>query len=141
MPLRKITINKQIFLWKREHIHVTNFELSPCVEKITIYLEGNKKAPLRLIFKDDDNKLLNTTIDSEKWCLTGSGDGIVWYYKQSPFPATENTAINFNRPQVIKEFILYFLNNGWKPEQNDRPFEITEALNYLDKIELTREEL
>jgi len=51
MKLRKITVNNRSYLWKREHTHLPEYEISPCMEKITIYLDGNKKSPLRLFLK------------------------------------------------------------------------------------------
>lgn len=65
MKLRKITVNNRPYLWKREHIHLSEYELSPCLEKITIYLDKNKKSPLRLFFKEDDNKRIKENFETD----------------------------------------------------------------------------
>lgn len=136
MTLRKITINNRIYFWKREHIHLPRYDTSPCVEKITVYLDTNKKSPLRLFFKEDDNKLIRENFEFKKWHLHNGGDGVAW---KETSPTTDVISINFNRPAVIKDIIIYFLNNGWNPENSTRPLEINDALKYLNIISFVKE--
>lgn len=82
--LRKIRINIETYLWKREHHHLTDFEHSKCVEKVTIYLEGFKKSPLQLLFREEDNLMIKTDTEKEKWCVGYPDEGVIWLYKYKP---------------------------------------------------------
>jgi len=84
--------------------------------------------------------MIKENFEAERWCLYGSGDGVVWLYRQNQLPANALISINFNRPSVIKDIIIYFLDHGWYPENNARPLEIKDALKYLDIIDLKRED-
>lgn len=116
-----------------------HYESSPCVEKITIYLEAHKKSPLRLFFREDDNKLRKEGGEANKWCLYGFGEGVIWLWQENPSPTNQVVVINFNRPLVIADLINYFLINGWNPTSNSRPLEIQDALKYLEILELTND--
>lgn len=63
--LRTIKIANERYLWKVNHHHLTEFTHSKCVEKIVIYLEGYKKAPLRLSFREEDNLLIKTDLEKK----------------------------------------------------------------------------
>ncbi len=136
--LRKIVVNDDVYLWKREHCHLKNCQISQCVEKVTIYLEGFKKSPLYLLFREQDNVNLNSNINSYKWIIGVPDNGIIWLctdninnYQNSK---TEHTTINLNRPVVIANIITYFINNGWQPKTCNKPLEIINGLEYLEKI-------
>jgi hypothetical protein len=120
--LRCIVVKGRNYLWKREHLHSGN-ETLKCVERITIYLEGNKKSVLRLYFREVDNQLLK-----ESWNIGYPDDGIIWRSN------TDYICINLNKPAIIAKLIEYFLNNNWKPELN-KPMIINDALKYLEIID------
>lgn len=132
--LRKIKINNETYLWKREHLHLTEFKLSMCVEKVTIYLEGHKKSPLQLSFREEDNLLVNPDLEIEKWCIGYPHDGVIWLLKKKR--PGQHIDINLNRPAVIAELIRYFNLNGWEPKQALRPFVEENALKFLEIIQL-----
>lgn len=136
--LRKIKINNETYLWKRGHHHLTEFEYSKCVEKITIYLKGFKNSPLQLLFREEDNLTLKTDIKKEKWCVGYPDEGVIWLSKprKDKQPQTEHIDINLNRPAVIAELIKYFKSNGWNPKQTSKPFVEENALKFLEIIEL-----
>lgn len=136
--LRKIKIADETYLWKREHHHLVEFQHSKCVEKVTIYLEGFKKSPLKLSFREEDNLTLKTDVEKEKWCVGYPDDGVIWLSKSRPDmqPQTEHTDINLNRPAVIAELIRYFNLNGWNPKQMSKPFVEENALKFLEIIKL-----
>ena len=138
MKLRRIVIAGQRYLWRREHVHTDVFEVSPCVEKVIIYAEGNKKSPLRLLFKSDDNKHQQAVGATDTWCLSGAGAGVIWSFLASS-PINSKIFINFNRPAVIAELILYFLANGWKPDSSIHAFEVPDALAYLNRVKFPTE--
>lgn len=112
--LRKIKVNDETYLWKRGHHHLTEFKHSECVEKVTIYLEGFKKSPLLLSFREEDNIIVKTDIEKEKWCVGYPDDGVIWLSKPraDKKPQTEHIEVNLNRPAVIAELIRYFNLNG-----------------------------
>jgi hypothetical protein len=142
---RKIKIDNETYLWKRHHHHLTNYERSPCIEKVVIYLEGYKKSPLRLLFREDDNLTLKPDIEKEKWRVGYPDDGVIWLY-QSPllnnksYPDNEEQTgdINLNRPAVIAELIGYFLQKDWKPKESTKPYIIEDALKFLEIIALPK---
>jgi len=67
ISLRKIKVQDETYLWKRGHYHPIEFEHFNCVEKVIIYLEGYKNSPLHLLFRTEDNLLLNKDLEKEKW--------------------------------------------------------------------------
>ncbi|GAA3521571.1 hypothetical protein GCM10022393_39970 [Aquimarina addita] len=136
--LRKIKLNDETYLWKRAHHHLTEFEHSECVEKITIYLEGFKNSPLQLSFREEDNLILKTDIKEEKWCVGYPDNGVIWLSKPraDKKPQTNHVNINLNRPAVIIEFIKYFNLNGWNPRKMSKPFIEENALKFLEIINL-----
>ncbi|AZA53896.1 hypothetical protein [Chryseobacterium sp. G0201] len=114
--LRKIKIDNETYLWKRLHVHLTNYEHSKCVEKVVIYLEGHKKSPLQLSFREEDNLTLKSDIEKEKWRVGYPDDGVIWLYKyESPLPNNKSypvneqqtVDINLNRPAVIALLVQY----------------------------------
>lgn len=133
--LRRINIRGEIYLWKRGHYHITDYESSECVEKVIVYYEGNKKSPLQLIFKQDDNKLLMKTTENKYWCVGYPESGVIWYFDQSKLNEVESIEVNLNRPAVIRKLIEYFIENNWLPKEGQRPFVVPNALKLLEWIE------
>jgi hypothetical protein len=138
MKVRRITIGNHTYLWNRTHTHLKEYRSSPCVEKITIYLEGNKRSFLRLIFKVDDNESAEGNAKDMRWALSSMAEGTV-VSRTAEFPDGEIVAVNFNRPAVLKDIINYLRNHDWHPESTTRPLEIQDAWKYLNRIPLTRE--
>ncbi|MFY7843782.1 hypothetical protein [Chryseobacterium gambrini] len=138
--LRKIKIENEIYLWKRNHLHLTEFKHSKCVEKVVIYLEGYKDSPLQLLFREEDNLIMKTDIEKEKWCVGYPDDGMIWLSKNEPYsPDQQQTIdINLNRPAVIEELTRYFLQKDWKPKESTSPLIIEDALKLLETIVLPR---
>lgn len=145
--LRKIKIDNETYLWKRSHLHLTNYEYSACVEKVVLYLEGYKKSPIQLSFREEDNLTLKSDVEKEKWRVGYPDDGVIWLFNYKPrLPNSETSPvneqqtdeINLNRPAVIAELIRYFLHNGWKPKESIRPYIIEDALRFLEIIALPK---
>lgn len=145
--LRKITVDHKTYLWKRAHQHLAEFEHSKCVEKVTVYLEGFKNAPLQLLFREEDNLSLKTDLEKEKWCVGHPDAGVIWLYtykavlpNKAPHPITEitTTTINLNRPAVMAALINYFNSHGWEPSKIAKPFVENNALKFLDIIDLPK---
>ncbi|UZR97270.1 hypothetical protein [Chondrinema litorale] len=131
--LRKISIDNEIYLWKAGHYHLTEFKHSKCAEKVTVYLEGFKNAPLNLLFREEDND--ENSI--QKWIVGYPNTGIIWLFieNDSNKPQTESVSINLNRPAVIRKIIEYFSSNGWSPKTSNKPFIVSNGLELLDKID------
>ena len=135
---RKINIHGEIYLWKRGHYHIVNYEFSECVEKVIVYLEGKKKSPLQLIFKQDDNKLLMNTTQNKYWCVGYPQSGAIWYFDQSKLNDIESIEINLNRPAVIRKLIEYYVENNWFPKEDQSPYVVPNALKLLELIEFPK---
>lgn len=140
IKLRKINVLHQSFLWKRGHLHLEKFEYSECVEKVIIYLDGYKNAPLVLFFREEDNYLIKTLSENEKWCVGYPDQGIIWkYITGKTVPQGENNAavqINLNNPSTIESIIKLYFNDKWKPTESANASLIVEnALTILDEIE------
>ena len=145
--MRKITIDDAVYLWKREHLHLIAGEHCKCIEKVVLYLEGYKKSPLQLFFREEDNLKFKTDIEKEKWCVGYPDEGVIWLYKKQPLladnePNSDNQEqtieINLNRPAVITALIRYFLQTDWNPKQSTRPYIIEDALQFLEIIVLPK---
>lgn len=100
------------------YIRSTEYGHANCIEKVVIYFGGYKKAPLQLLFREEDNVKIKTNTEQEKWCVGYPNDGVIWLYKYKPplpnnrpYPIDEQQTIdiNLNRPAVIAELINYFL--------------------------------
>ncbi|MNJ91922.1 hypothetical protein D3C87_95770 [compost metagenome] len=141
--LRKITVDGDLFLWKREHVHGKNHKETGCTEKVTVYLEGSKRAPLYLFFNESDNQLIKDDPEKEKWCVGYPESGVIWLYKYKPplppgqvYSAEEQQTaeLNLNRPAAIETLIRHYLSNGWNPRTTMKPFVDNTALNILEII-------
>jgi len=145
--LRKIKIANERYLWKVSPHYLTTFAYSKCVEKVVVYLEGYKKSPLQLSFREEDNLLIKTDLEKEKWCVGYPDSGVVWLYtykpplpNNEPYPIEQRQTItiNLNRPAVIAKLIAYFIDTQWKPKETEKPLVIEDALKLLEIIELPK---
>lgn len=105
--LRRIKIDNETYLWKRLHLHLTNYEHSKCVEKVVIYLEGYKNSPLQLSFQEEDNLTLKSDVEKEKWCVGHPDEGVIWLCKSTlpnkTYPADEEQTVDINLKTRIKQ--------------------------------------
>ncbi len=134
ISLRKITVDNDVYLWKRAHYHLEEYEMSPCIEKVIIYLEGYKNSSLQLFFRQEDNLILSLDIEKEQWCVGYPNSGVIWKFVQGESPSKENININLNRPAVISILIQYYIENGWNPKKSKRPFIVKDALKLMEEI-------
>ena len=106
---------------------------SECAEKVTIYLEGFKNAPLNLLFRQEDNDANS----NRKWIVGYPDTGVIWLFtqKDSNNPQTESVSINLNRPAIIRKIIEYFISNGWSPKTSNKSFIVSNGLELLDRID------
>lgn len=113
--LRKIQLDNHIFLWKRKHFHESGSLGMRCVEAVTIFKEGHKQSPLRILFRSD-----------EIWQCGYPKQGVVW----RTTPSKE--LVNLSRPKSIARLIDLFYTVIWKPESSTRPTTIQDGVHYLD---------
>lgn len=136
IKLREINVQDNSFLWKRGHLHLQDFEDSECVEKIIIYLKDYKNTPLVLFFKEDDNKLIKTLKENEKWFVGYPDQGIIWKSKTGKKISQEAdnnyTEINLNTPSIIEKIINLYFEKDWKPDKTS--YTEFEALKILGTI-------
>lgn len=146
--LRKITVDGNLFLWNRKHVHGADREETGCTEKVTVYLEGFKRAPLYLFFNEADNRLFKADTGKEKWCVGYPESGVIWLYQYKPplppgqvYPQEEQqtTELNLNRPAAIETLIRHYQSNGWNPKTAVKPFVDDKALKILDFITFPKE--
>lgn len=121
--LRKITVAGNTYLWRVGHYHLEEFEHSPCVDRVTVYLEDHKHSPLLLHFRLEDNLLLSPKTREKDWFMD-------WGCMM-----TQKKIVNLNRPGVIAKLIAFYLEQGWNPKENRKPLERFDALKLLDLIE------
>ncbi len=135
--LRKIQIQGKTYLWKTEHCHEQKAEHVNCIEKVTIYLDGYKKSPLYLLFRDEDNQLLQHNNKDEKWCIGYPDSGVIWRSTNSVKLDSKkaHTEINLNRPAVIATLIKYFITTEWHPTISKKPLIKENALLLIGHIE------
>ncbi|WP_341695162.1 hypothetical protein [Flavobacterium arundinis] len=129
------------------HLHPTGRGHTGCIEKVVIFLEGHKKSPLQLSFRENDNGNLNQNIGTDRWCIGYPDEGVIWLFKykpplinNEPYPIDERqtVGINLNRPAVIAALIRYFLQNDWKPKESVTPYIVDDALKLPDIIDLPK---
>ena len=132
--LRKIVVNHQTFLWRREHFRLKEYSYSPCVEKVVVYLEGFKNSPLELHFQQEDNLTLKADVEAENWQVGYPSDGVIWY--NSSAPNHPQIDINLNRPSVIAELIKYYIQRDWNPHESKKTMLVEDALKLLEIIDL-----
>ena len=145
--LRKIVVNNKTYLWRREHLHLVEYEHSACMERVIIYLAGYKNSPLHLYFREEDNLILEIDVEQESWQVGSSSQGIIWLYKRDSTPSlpvdganpTERqppVAINLSRPAVIAKLVEYFTRAIWKPTECSKPVVVEDGLRFLEALNL-----
>jgi len=141
IKLRKITVLNKSFLWKRGHLHLEEFDYSECIEKVIIYLENYKNSPLILFFREEDNTLLKSLGESQKWFIGYPDQGVIWKSKTGKIvPQGENNdsiQINLNHPSIIEKIIKHYYANEWNPEKHSKPHVLENALTIIDEIDLS----
>jgi hypothetical protein len=139
--MRKIRVNGEVFVWKREHLHGKNPAETGCTEKVTVYLEGFKRSPLYVYFHEKDNRFPKEATGNDRWIVGYPEDGVIWLSTDRPqlppgqvYSATEQQTkeVNLNRPAVIEILIRYFREKGWNPDTDTKPFVEDQALNLLE---------
>ena len=133
--LRRIKVEGEVYLWKRKHFHLAQYNSSPCVEKLTVFLDGYKNSPLELFFRQEDNALLQHTSSEKYWCVGYPNDGVIWLFQGSG-SQDQNKDINLNRPGVVAKLILHHLGKGWNPQKSKKPYAVKDALKLLEQIDL-----
>lgn len=123
MKPRKLTLQDNTFVWNRKHYHAKEVPAPPCVEKLSIFLEGHKHSPLRIEFTSDKNT------PYPKWCIDDASGIVFW-------SSTENDkgVVNLNLPSTVAAFIKYFLQNGWTPQTSKKPFDVKDGMKYLELV-------
>ena len=116
--MRRLILDGQTYLWRRSHSHPLK-SVASCVETLVVYLEGHKKAPLRLVFHD---------IDELGWTVGRDAKGVL----VPPRAAGEGgEPTNLNRPAVVEKLVRRALASGWRPAREVRPTEILSPFDWL----------
>ncbi len=127
--LRLIVIDNKHYLHKVEHHKETEFGRTICTEKVTIYQEGFKKSPLRIIFKEGYRL---------KWRVGHPDKGVLWSVDDKALSSRKTVQINLNRPAVIAAFVRHFTGHGWSPEEQNSPYLVKEGLKLIEMIDLPK---
>ena len=122
--LRRITINNLVYLWKRGHYHLKEFQYSTCADRLVVYLEDYKQSPLILHFRLEDNQLSSNHLKDGDW------------FMESGCLIRKDRVISLNRPAVFSKLISYYLRREWQPATDKKALEIFDALLLLDHLEL-----
>lgn len=113
--LRRITIEGTGFLWRREHLHPDDSATHhPCMEQLTVYLEGHKNSFLRVEFHRGDH-----------WEVGYPETGVLW------MKGVPKRQYNLNRPAVVRAIVDHMLLNGWAPSTSSSPFCISDGFPQL----------
>ena len=115
--MRKLTIGGVTYLWRLQHRHRAD-ENAPegrrCQEVLTVYREGRKTAPLRVMFTAGEDR--------------GAGypeAGVVTIYGPPP------ESFNLNGPGTVSAIIAQALETGWDPAEDRRPHEVEDGFEVL----------
>jgi hypothetical protein len=139
MQLRQLVVAQRVYRWRSSSRLLPVYSTSPHAVEVVIYQEGCRSAPLRLVFKEDDNVLLTDNSEPGRWLLHEAGAGIGWFDTGLPLALGETRpTVNFNRPVVVVRLLEFFLSAGWEPASGSRPFEVGDALKYLNVLDLPR---
>lgn len=118
--LRKITVDNNRYLWKREHKCYNQTSQAHCAEKVVVYLEGYKNTPLQVCFSLQESNVLGPEALPVKWHIGHPHTGVIWRKSVVPPSAggmNQLVEINLNRPAVIAVLIRYFISEKWKPTE------------------------
>ena len=117
LKLRKITIDNQLYLWQTGYGDPFLHMRTRYIESFTAYLEGYKKSPLRIYFRQG--------LELENGSYNRDEKGVIQFDINLEAYVPKGTAC----------FIRYGLNQGWKPKEDVRPFTITDAREVLALLE------
>ena len=126
---RRITVDGSAYVWSRSHSHSPSHEHQPCVETLTVYLEGRKQGPLRLLFAADTAIERAGSTEAAHWEVGYPEDGVLWKTGGS------GERVNLNMPGVVARIIRYAWDHGWTPKDAPRPLEIRDGFEWLEEIE------
>jgi len=112
--MRRITINDVIYLWRVAH----QLGGDQRREVFTAYEKTNKRAPLRVIFTQNE-------FHGREYI---ERSGIVMRYQADANP------INLNLPGVVRKLIERALEEGWHPETATAPFIIEDGFSFIDNL-------
>ena len=117
-PLRRITIDDRVFLWRTGAGDPFLQGKDRWKEQFVAYLEGHKQSPLRICFE--------MGLCGQDGEIRKGDDGLLDF--------DLNVAAYW--PRGAEHFIRYGLNAGWIPEDSARPFLIedgSEAIRTLER--------
>jgi hypothetical protein len=109
--MRRIVVRQKQYLWQRAHRHAEDV----CFELLTIYAEGMKKSPLRLVFNQN-----------EEWLAGSHAAGCL-------LAVRTKQQFNLNRPAVVAALIERMLDLGWSPETDSTPRDVENAFEILQE--------
>ena len=124
---RRIVVDGEVYLWHRRHSHLKDFELSPCVETLTVYPQDSKRGYLRIRFREEDNR--NRSDRDDSWHAGYPQSGVLWLC-QPDTPST--TAFNLNRPRVVAAVIRLLRTTRWNLTEARTPVLIENGIQFLD---------
>ncbi|MBK8169993.1 MAG: hypothetical protein IPK60_06580 [Sandaracinaceae bacterium] len=116
--IRKLVIGDSVYLWgvAHQHNHGHHHEQG-CREIFTAYLEGQKAAPLRIWFSEED--------------ATRMAAGVVADGAAGPLT-------NLNEPKTARRLIDAARVAGWTPESARTPFVVEDGLALLRDVHATQ---
>ncbi len=133
IPLRKLKHRGKTYLWKRSHVHLKENQISPCSEKVLIYLENYKNSPVQISFKEDDNLLLKDTFG--KWIVGHPESSVIWYSTELNETINKSVkSIDLNSPKTIVKLIDFHIANGWAPSISSTKFINDSALAHIEEL-------
>jgi hypothetical protein len=114
-PLRRLTLEGRTFLWRRLHTHApAGAAARDCAERVVVFLEGAKRGPLELFFREDAS-----------WKVGYPQSGAL-------FRAEPLRVYDLHRPKVIAALVRHALGVGWAPETARAPFMVQDGLAFLE---------
>lgn len=113
---RKLSIDGFNYLWNRKHVHKEYNSQKKCVEVLTVYLEGFKSSPLRIMFMDIGGL----------YVIGYPNDGVIW---------NKENIYNLNKPKIVVEIIKYALHLAWNPMQSRTTFLVENGIEILQHIQ------
>lgn len=112
--LRKLVLGEAIYLWGVSHQHNHGSHEHGCRELFTAYREGQKAAPLRIFFSEEDAARLAAGVVS-----SGAGNGVT----------------NLNEPGTARALIEAAVVAGWAPLEARTPFVVEDGLALLRDVQ------
>jgi hypothetical protein len=115
--MRRLSIGGETYLWRVLHRHVPDpaaTEGRRCEEVLTVYRDGFKKAPLRIVFGAGEGR------------DAGYPEaGVVTIYGPPP------ESFNLNQPGIVSAVIDRAIELGWSPEREYRPHIVEDGFDLV----------